>query len=340
MPQLSYSQNAIIAQPGMVFDGDIFYQDRVSRIASQVLPFGALVEFDSNGNAQLVQDATTLAGTVTVANGSAAITFSTAQTLSAGTLIYFSDQPSVTYQLAANVAAATSGTLTVLYSGTGGSGKTASIPFSPASIGVVIFDPMGEEENYTPWSVPVTLAGTVSTTNGSTAITFSTAQTLTAGTMLIFSGGTYSVGVSQTGVPYFLATSITASTSGTLTLAFGGTATGLSVTSQGAGATCPGYKIGRSVPILRHGRIWVLGDGGGTYGTNGGTINVHHSSTGLNPQGVFTFSAASQTSGNEIDVAPGVKLFSPNNGPPATGPASVTDSFGNVFFIYPVQIGV
>ena len=61
------------------------------------------------------------------------------------------------------------------------------------------------------------LTGTVSVTNASTAITFSTAQTLPAGTPLVFSG--------QLSLVYHLSAAITASTSGVLTSPYGGTTT-------------------------------------------------------------------------------------------------------------------
>lgn len=72
-------------------------------------------------------------------------------------------------------------------------------------------------------AVAVALSGTVSVTANSTAITFSSSQTLPAGTMLFFS--------SQPGVAYYLASAV-AGTSGTLTQAFSGsTAGGLGVTA-------------------------------------------------------------------------------------------------------------
>ena len=330
MPQLGYSQNAIIAQPGMLMDGPDQAYDKVSRICTEVIPFGSLCEMDANGNCQLVQDSTTLAGTVTVTNGSATATFTTAQTLPAGQALTFSDQPGVVYYLAAALVAATAATLTVLYSGTGGSGKLASLPFAPKSLGVAIFDPMGAEENYVSWSVPLVLAGTVDVTNGSAAITFSTAQTLAAGSIVTFG--------SQPGVVYFIAVAVAASTAGTLTSNYVGPSNGATTTtSNNGGSTCPGYKAGTSVPLLRRGRIWGLGDGAGTQ-TLYGPINVHASSTGANAQGVFTFSATSQTVGNEIQVAPGCTVYQPNTG--GVQPGTVTDPFGNVFANIPLSINL
>jgi hypothetical protein len=57
------------------------------------------------------------AGTVAVVNGSPSITFSTPQTLSAGTLIVFMVQPGVYYALLSNVVASTAGTLSAAYGG-------------------------------------------------------------------------------------------------------------------------------------------------------------------------------------------------------------------------------
>ncbi len=330
MPQLSVTQNAIIAQPGMLMDGPDQAYDKTSRIASQVIPFGALCEMDANGNCQLAQDATTLSGTVTVTAASASITFSTAQTLPQGQALVFSDQPGVVYYLAAAVVAGTAGTLTATYSGAGGAGKLTSLPFAPKNLGIAIFDPMGEEESYVSWSVPLVLAGTVSVTNGSTVITFSQNQTLAAGSIVTFG--------SQPGVPYFIATALTAGTVGALTSNYlGVTNAATTTTANNGGSTCPGYKAGRSVPLLRRGRIWGLSDGAGTQPLYG-SINVHHSSDGTHAQGVFTFSAYTQTAGNEIDVAPGCTVFQPNTG--GVQPGTVTDPFGNVFANVPLSVNL
>jgi len=72
-----------------------------------------------------------LSGTVTTTNGSTAITFSTNQTLPEGSLLQFSNQPGVTYCLAAAVSSSTSGTLSANYTGTGGSGQTTTNVSSP-----------------------------------------------------------------------------------------------------------------------------------------------------------------------------------------------------------------
>jgi hypothetical protein len=72
-----------------------------------------------------------------------------------------------------------------------------------------------------------TLAGTVSVTNGQTSITFSQVQTLAAGTSLFFGN--------QAGVPYYLASAVSGSTSGTLTTTFGGTTNAATTTQTGSG---------------------------------------------------------------------------------------------------------
>ena len=64
------------------------------------------------------------------------------------------------------------------------------------------------------------------------------------------------------------------------------------VPNVGGGSSASGYLAGMQVPLMRKGRIWVATDGGGT-ATQGGPINVNHSSTGAFSQGVFTFSAVS-----------------------------------------------
>jgi hypothetical protein len=202
------------------------------------------------------------------------------------------------------------------------------------------------------------LTQTVTATNGSASVTFSANVTLAKGTKLQFSG--------QPGVFYYLAAAITAATAGTLTNLFSGTtgagqvvntffnpnAAGIALFDElgveqnyvpfqvppAAGSTSSGWLKGQAVPVMRRGRIWVVGDAGGTVvPTN--TINVWHSSTGANPQGVFTYSPTAQTVGGEIDIAPGITPVQSTN----TGVAyatSYTDPFGNIFKIYPVEINI
>jgi hypothetical protein len=198
MPQLTYSQNAIIAQPGMAYDAEVSNRDVVSVIAAETIPFGSYCELNSNGLAQVMQDSTT--------------------------------------------------------------GGTFAADVEP--IGICLFDPLGVEQAYTQFSVPPTTTGSAAT----------------------------------------------------------------------------GYLKGMSVPFMRKGRIWVLGDASGT-ATRYGAINVHHSSTGANPQGVFTFLPVSATPGNEIDIAPGCTVWNPNLYQGTSGISS-TDPFGNVFQVYPVEINL
>ena len=332
MPQLAVPFGAIAAQPGMAFDAEVSARDVVSRIAAVNIPFGVLCEVITSGSlagqVQPVQGAN-LAGTVTVTNASASITFSTNQTLAAGTALVFSDQIGVVYYLAAAIAAGTAGTLTQTYSGTGGAGKlTRLAAYSPNLGGIAMFDPLGVEQNYVTWSLPTVLAGTVSVTNNSASITFSTNQTLAAGAALVFS--------SQPGVQYFLASAVTAGTAGTLTVVYGGTTNGAATTTNlSPGSSSSGWKAGTSVPLMRRGRIWTLGDASTSNRT--GPINVWHSSTGANPQGVFTFTTAANlaafTAGTEIDVAPNCVVWNPDN-----VPTSFVDPFGSLNQVFPVEI--
>jgi hypothetical protein len=342
MPQLSTSFNAIPAQPGMPFDGELSSRDVVSRAPASVnIPFGVYCELTASGQAQPLQTATTLSGTATLTNGSASVTFSTAQSLNEGQLVFFSDQPGMPYRIAATTNASTSATLDRLYSGTGGAGKLTSVGLgasSPASstlsgggpnlLGISVFDPLGTEQNYVTWSVASTASGTCAATNGSTTIAFTQAQTLAQGAQLTFS--------SQPGVVYFLAQAMSSATIGYLTQAYSGTTNGAAtVTFPAGGSTSSGWRAGQMVPFMRRGRIWASGDASGT-ALQYGTIDVHHSSNGNNPQGVFTFLAPQMTVGNEIDVAPGCIVFNPGlsyNG-------QYTDNFGNVFSIYPVEISI
>jgi hypothetical protein len=326
MPQLSVTQNAIPAQPGMPFDAEASSRDVVSAVCAVNIPFGVLCEFNSAGQAIPVQDATTLSGTVTVANGNASITFSTAQTLPLGQILYFSAQPGVPYRLAAAVNASTSGTLERTYSGTGTTGLLTSLGFNPLTIGISMFDPLGVEQNYVQWAVPTVLTGTVSVINNSTTVTFNTNQSLAQGTPVVFT--------SQPGVEYFIAQAITSATVAQLTVAYSGTTNGSTTTTlPGQGSTNVGWKQGTAAPFMRRGRIWVAGDASGS-AVQYGPVNVHHSSTGANAQGVFTFLAVSPTVGNEIDVAPGCTVWNPGLG----YNAQYTDPFGNVFSMYVVEL--
>lgn len=190
MPQLSYSQNAILAQPGMAFDLEATDRDVVSRVAAVNIPFGVYCELTAGGLAQPMQDATTGAS------------------------------------------------------------------FSPKELGIAMFDPLGVEQAYSTFQVP----------------------------------------------------------------------------ASSTGSSASGWLKGMLVPFMRRGRIWVAGDASGTNQIYG-AINVHHSSTAANPQGVFTMLPVSATAGNEIDIAPSCTLWNPDS--LAT---SSTDPFGNVFQVYPVEI--
>lgn len=130
---------------------------------------------------------TALTGTVTVTFGSTTVTFSGAQTLTAGQLVTFSAQAGVSYAIAASTVASTTATLTTAFTGTSGAGGTT------------------------------TPGATTLVTSGSTTVTFSQNQTLTIGTLLTFS--------SQPGVYYALAAAVATATTGTLTVAYGGNTT-------------------------------------------------------------------------------------------------------------------
>lgn len=158
-PQTSYSQTAIAAQPGQPFDAEVSRQDTVSRIASVNIAFGTYCELNSSGLAVPMQDATTLAGTVGVTNGSATATFSTAQTLPQGQALIFASQPGVIYYLAAALAAATAATLTQNYSGTTNASTTTSTGFNPNAIGIAMGGELSAEEAYVPFAVPASSSG-------------------------------------------------------------------------------------------------------------------------------------------------------------------------------------
>jgi hypothetical protein len=188
-------------------------------------------------------------------------------------------------------------------------------------------------------------------TNASANITFSVAQTLLAGTRITFA--------SQAGVVYMLAEDVTAATAGILDVAYSGTTNAATTTTilgagiynpqlvgvslmdvvgaeqayvpyavpnAGAGSTFAGYPVGFSVPVVRRGRIWTLWDGntGNPLPSAMGAMNVIHSSTGANPQGVVTTKAVSTTVGFEIDALPSAcQLYDPRQ---VSG--TYTDAFG------------
>jgi hypothetical protein len=109
------------------------------------------------------------------------------------------------------------------------------------------------------------------------------------------------------------------------------------VPPSGTGSSSSGWPIGVAVPFLRRGRIWASWDGntGVALPTNG-AIQVWHSSTGANPQGVFTTKAAQTTAGAEIDAAGAyINLFDPNQ---VSG--AYTDSFGNVLDMVNLEINL
>jgi hypothetical protein len=127
----------------------------------------------------------TLTGTVAVTNGSPDITFTDGQTLPEGAVIVFEEQPDDEYVLAAALTGGTAGVLTENYTGTTAGATTAIVPgYSFASV-------------------------TVSVTEGSPDITFSSAATLPAGTQLTFS--------SQPDETYTLADAMASETDGVLT---------------------------------------------------------------------------------------------------------------------------
>lgn len=102
----------------------------------------------------------------------------------------------------------------------------------------------------------------------------------------------------------------------------------------------PGYLAGEPVPVLHRGRIFVAQDGGGSWTNFGsGTLNVWHSSTGANPQGVFTFTATQSTAGAEIDNAPAWMVpLKPTSLSPNAFTGTFTDGFGQSVTIGVVNV--
>jgi hypothetical protein len=108
------------------------------------------------------------------------------------------------------------------------------------------------------------------------------------------------------------------------------------VPPTGAGTSTPGYAQGARVPVLRRGRVWAAYDGQGTP-TRIGSVNVWHSSTGANPQGVITFTATSGTAGSEVSTAPSsFESFNPDG----TQIVSGNDQFGNAVSAIVVSVNL
>src|ERR1700690_193813 len=67
------------------------------------------------------------------------------------------------------------------------------------------------------------------------------------------------------------------------------------------------YQVGEMVRVMMRGRIFAAWQGttqtAFAYGTSGQPLHVYHSSTGANPQGVFTDAATATTAGAEIAAA-------------------------------------
>jgi hypothetical protein len=102
-----------------------------------------------------------------------------------------------------------------------------------------------------------------------------------------------------------------------------------------SGAT--GYPVGFSVPFVFRGGVWGAWDGNtATALPANGFINVWHSSTGANPQGVFTTRAVASTAGAEIDSTyPFISIFDP-----FLKSGAYTDSFGNTIDVVSLQINL
>jgi len=132
---------------------------------------------------QFVLPLAAVTGTVSVLDGSTALVFSTAQSLTAGSVFIFASQPGIQYTIAASTTASLTATLSASYTGPTAAATTAN--------------------------QIAALVGAVTLTQGSTAVTFATAQTLVAGTLLYFS--------TQPLSPYILSATITGVTAGVLT---------------------------------------------------------------------------------------------------------------------------
>ncbi len=99
------------------------------------------------------------------------------------------------------------------------------------------------------------------------------------------------------------------------------------------------YAAGEMVPVLRQGCIYALTDSATEQSSwanpwpSLGAVNVWHSSTGANFQGVFTQLAASATAGAEIDACP-TSIIGRDIGRQQT----YTNGFGAVFSIAVVEL--
>jgi hypothetical protein len=103
------------------------------------------------------------------------------------------------------------------------------------------------------------------------------------------------------------------------------------------GNTFSGYPVGYSVPMVYDGGIWAVWDGNtGTALPKNGSIQVWHSSNGVNPQGQFTTKAAQGGVGTEIDAAGAyIQVWDP-----FVRSGAYTDSFGNVNNLVSIMINL
>jgi phage tail sheath gpL-like len=109
---------------GESVDANVSSGDSAATVVASLV---AAVNTQGDWPATAAANVTTLSGTVSITNGSAAITFSGNQTLAAGTAIVFAAQPGTTYYLLNAVNAATAGTLTVNYGGTTNAATTTTV---------------------------------------------------------------------------------------------------------------------------------------------------------------------------------------------------------------------
>jgi len=108
-----------------------------------------------------------------------------------------------------------------------------------------------------------------------------------------------------------------------------------SVPYSTTGSSATGYPIGREVPVMRRGRIWMAYDNGGMPTRYGG-FNVWHSSDGSHAQGVLTFTATQTTTGAEIDAAPpGFAVYNPD-----LLAGSYTDAWSQTYSLCGVDVNI
>jgi hypothetical protein len=235
--------------------------------------------------------------------GGSAIATTGLPSIQAASPSFSSDNAHVAFNFFGGTAKNSAGT-----SFTGDQASLASIDYSPSTTTFSNFQVLA-----TPGSATVGAGtGTVAVTHNSTSITFSTAQTLPAGTILVFG--------SQTGTKYTLSGNLSASTTATLTGSYSGTTTAAATWSYTGNIYYPSYLPSNNQLVwelqpVSNGRGGELNDAETrSQCDSSGPIGLGVSgATNANPIVITTTSAHGLATGNTVIIS-GVRGNTTANG--------------------------